>query len=110
MGFLIIFRLIIFVAYIGGGFGSGIHNILEAVAFGVPVIFGPNHQKFPEAGEIIEQGGGFGIVNAGDFGKVTDLLFSDEKILKMASMVCKNFIGERKGATQKVWAVIMQGN
>ena len=90
------------IAYIGGGFGSGIHNILEAAAFGVPVIFGPNHHKFPEANEIIDQGGGFSIADANDFKKVMDLLLSDEKILKMASMTCRNFVQSRKGATEMI--------
>ncbi|MBI4946702.1 MAG: 3-deoxy-D-manno-octulosonic acid transferase [Bacteroidetes bacterium] len=92
------------IAYIGGGFGSGIHNILEAVAFGVPVIFGPKHHKFPEANEIIAQGGGFCISNDNDLKKTMELLLSDEKILKMASMTCRNFVGQRKGATEKILA------
>jgi len=90
------------IAYIGGGFGSGIHNILEAVAFGVPVIFGPNHHKFPEAEEIIEQGGAFSIFNQEDFEKAMRLLLSDEKILKMASMICKNFVQQRRGVVEKI--------
>jgi 3-deoxy-D-manno-octulosonic-acid transferase len=90
------------VAFVGGGFGTGIHNIIEAVAFGVPVVFGPNHRKFPEAEEIIEQGGGFGISSANDFLKVMELLLTDDKILKMASMTCKNFIVQRKGAKEKI--------
>ncbi len=89
------------IAYIGGGFGAGIHNILEAVAFGVPVIFGPNHHKFPEAKEIVEQGGGFAITNEKDFNKSIELLLSDEKILMMASMVCKNFVQQRRGGFRK---------
>ena len=90
------------IAYIGGGFGAGIHNILEAVAFGAPVIFGPNHHKFPEAGEIITQGGGFSISNAEDFQKAMHLFLSDDKILKMASMVCKNFVQMRRGVVEKI--------
>ncbi len=90
------------IAYIGGGFGAGIHNILEAVAFGVPVIFGPNHHKFPEANEIIERGGGFSISDANDFNKAMQLLLSDEMVLKMASMTCKNFVGQRRGATDRI--------
>ncbi len=90
------------IAYIGGGFGSGIHNILEAVAFGVPVIFGPNHHKFPEAKEIVEQGGGFSIANENNFMKAMDLFLSDEKMLMMASMVCKNFVQQRRGASEKI--------
>lgn len=90
------------VAFIGGGFGAGIHNILEAVAFGVPVIFGPNHQKFPEAAEIVEQGGGFSVADVNDFKKVMDLLLSDPMVLKMASMTCKNFVQGRRGATERI--------
>jgi 3-deoxy-D-manno-octulosonic-acid transferase len=95
------------IAYIGGGFGAGIHNILEAVAFGVPVIFGPNHQKFPEAAEIIQQGGGFSIANADDFQKTMQLLLSDPMVLKMASMTCKNFVQGRRGATEKILGAIL---
>jgi 3-deoxy-D-manno-octulosonic-acid transferase len=94
------------IAYIGGGFGAGIHNILEAAAFGVPVIFGPNYDKFPEAGELIEQGGGFSIENANDFRKVMELFLSDQKILKMASMTCRNFVSQRKGATEKIMVAL----
>jgi len=90
------------IAYIGGGFGSGIHNILEAVAFGAPVIFGPNHHKFPEASEIIKQGGGFSVSDTGDLQKTMDLLLSDAMVLKMASMTCKNLVQSRKGATERI--------
>jgi len=94
------------VAYIGGGFGVGIHNILEAVAFGVPVLFGPNHRKFPEANEIAEQGGGFVIANTADFQKAMGLLVSDDKNLKIASAICKDFVGQRKGATGRILSAI----
>lgn len=90
------------IAYIGGGFGSGIHNILEAVAFGVPVTFGPNHHKFPEAKELIEKGGGFSIADENDLRKVITLLLSDEMVLKMASITCKTFVQQRRGAVQKI--------
>lgn len=52
------------VAYIGGGFGTGIHNILEAAVFEIPVFFGPNHHKFQEATDLIDEGVGFEITNA----------------------------------------------
>ena len=97
------------IAYIGGGFRSGIHNILEAAVFGVPVIFGPHHQKFPEANELIEHGGGFSVNDANGFKKAMDLLLSDEKILMMASMICKNFVSQRKGATEKVVSQVKIG-
>ena len=59
------------IAYIGGGFGAGIHNILEAAAFGKPVIFGPNYEKFKEANELIEKGGAFSISNSRQLNKTT---------------------------------------
>ena len=46
------------IAIVGGGFGAGIHNVLEPAAFGVPVLFGPNHTKYQEAQDLIAQGGG----------------------------------------------------
>ncbi|MFH1004082.1 MAG: glycosyltransferase N-terminal domain-containing protein [Bacteroidota bacterium] len=96
------------IAYIGGGFGSGIHNILEAVAFGVPVIFGPNHHKFPEANELIELGGAFIISDIEKCNKVVDLLFSDDKILKMASFVCKKFVKEKRGVVEKIVSSLLK--
>lgn len=54
-------------ALIGGAFGKGLHNIIEAAAFGLPVIFGPNHQKFPEAQQFIEAGFGFSVAHESDF-------------------------------------------
>ena len=90
------------IAYIGGGFGAGIHNILEAVAFGVPVIFGTNHKKFPEADELVQRGGGFSISGKEEFQKAIGLLLSDEMVLQMASMTCKNFVQGRKGATERI--------
>lgn len=94
------------VAYVGGGLGAGIHNILEPVAFGTPVMFGPNHQKFPEAAELIAQGGGFCISNSDTLIRTMKLLLSDDKILKMASMVCKKFVFERKGASERIFSHI----
>ncbi len=90
------------VAFVGGGFGAGLHNILEAIAFGVPALFGPNNSKFPEAGELITAGGAFEIAEAESFNKTTGFLFSDELILKMASMTCKNFIGQKRGAVERI--------
>ncbi|MGL4332897.1 MAG: 3-deoxy-D-manno-octulosonic acid transferase, partial [Bacteroidales bacterium] len=55
------------VAYIGGGFGAGIHNILEAAVYGMPVIWGPNFAKFREAKGLIESGGGFSIADKDEF-------------------------------------------
>lgn len=88
------------IAYIGGGFGSGIHNVLEAVAFGVPVMFGPNHHKFPEAKELIELKNAFEITTTSQLSDSINTLLSDSAALKTTSVNCKNFVEQRRGATE----------
>jgi len=87
-------------AYIGGGFGSGIHNILEAVTFGLPIVFGPNYQKFKEANELIELEGAKSISNYSEL-ETTILSFSD-----FDSSVSKNYIKNNAGATDIILSSI----
>ncbi|MBN1597277.1 MAG: 3-deoxy-D-manno-octulosonic acid transferase [Bacteroidales bacterium] len=87
------------VAYIGGGFGSGIHNILEAAVYGIPVVFGPNYQKFREAHEILKAGGGFSVSNAVELNKVFNELIRNKEKLKFASKQADNYIQKNLGAT-----------
>lgn len=89
------------IAFVGGGFGKGIHNILEAATFGLPVIFGPNYHKFVEAKELIKLGGAFSIRDASEFEK-TMLLLSDEQVLKTASQISRMYVQGRIGATEKI--------
>ena len=63
------------VAAIGGGFGKGIHNILEPACFGIPVVFGPNFIKFREAVELIKEGGAFTFSDYNEFASIADRLF-----------------------------------
>ena len=84
------------IAYIGGGFGVGIHNILEAVAFGLPVIFGPNYQKFNEATELINQNGAISISNYKELNSAINV-FSD-----FDKSIASNYIQENSGATTKI--------
>ncbi|HKR03364.1 MAG TPA: glycosyltransferase N-terminal domain-containing protein [Bacteroidia bacterium] len=89
-------------AYIGGAFGKGLHNILEAVVFGKPVFFGPNYQKFPEAGELIKSKTAFSISSAAELKtKIDELLSSDEEKKKI-EVAGKNYIEKNKGATNLV--------
>jgi len=81
-------------AYIGGGFGAGIHNILEAVAFGLPVVFGPNYQKFKEANELIELEGAKSISNYSEL--ETGIL----SFIDFDSSISKNYIKNNAGATE----------
>ena len=87
------------VAYIGGGFGNGIHNILEAVTFGKPVIFGPNYQKFKEAVDLIDLGGVFTVSNETNITSVFSKLFESDQYYNSISSICTTFIKENRGAT-----------
>lgn len=89
------------IAYIGGGFGKGIHNILEAATFGLPVVFGPNYQKFNEAKDLIQKGGAFSIATADEF-KKRIVLLTDTDALKKASLVAKQYVESNAGATEKI--------
>jgi 3-deoxy-D-manno-octulosonic-acid transferase len=96
------------IAYVGGGFGDGIHSILEAAAYGMPVIFGPNHQKFIEAKELIGNGGGFCVTGEEDLKETFSLLTKDGLVLRMASMASRNYVLSKKGATEKISRVLLQ--
>ncbi|MBL0330549.1 MAG: 3-deoxy-D-manno-octulosonic acid transferase [Bacteroidetes bacterium] len=93
------------IAFIGGGFGKGIHNILEAATFGLPIIFGPNYHKFSEAKELLKLGGGFSIKDESEFEK-SMLLLNDEQVLKTASQISKMYVHGNVGATNKILAGI----
>jgi 3-deoxy-D-manno-octulosonic-acid transferase len=94
------------VAYIGGGFGVGIHNILEAATYGKPVVFGPNYMKFREAVELIAAGGAFTINSAGEFDSVINKFFNDDMFLKNSSATAKNYVERNRGATSIIMKFI----
>jgi 3-deoxy-D-manno-octulosonic-acid transferase len=88
-------------AYIGGAFRDGVHNILEAVAFGLPVVFGDkNLDKFPETEELMKLGGAFSISNKEQASNILSKLLKNELYLKAASEICSNYIHDKAGATQ----------
>jgi 3-deoxy-D-manno-octulosonic-acid transferase len=90
------------IAYIGGGFGVGIHNILEAATFGLPVIFGPNYQKFREAVELTTEGGAFPIASEIElFTKLNNLL-TDKILLEKSASVSQNYVAKNVGSTQLI--------
>ncbi|HET8829379.1 MAG TPA: glycosyltransferase N-terminal domain-containing protein [Pelobium sp.] len=92
------------VAYIGGGFGTGIHNTLEAAAWGLPVVFGSNYRKFQEAQDLIAVGGGFTIANLQELNLIFDKLVNQPEFRKEAGKKAKNYVANNTGAT----AVIME--
>lgn len=93
------------VAYVGGGFTDGIHNLLEAAVWGRPVLFGPDHRKFPEAAGLIAAGGGAEVRNASDARAVLER-WRDSETLADAAERAERFVAERAGATQRVMALI----
>lgn len=94
------------VAYIGGGFGVGIHNTLEAAVWNMPVIFGPNNKKFQEAQGLLKSGGGFEINTYDDFSSLMGSLMNDETFLKQAGDKAGAFVAHLAGATDKVLASV----
>lgn len=94
------------VAYIGGGFGVGIHNTLEAAVWNMPVIFGPNNKKFQEAQGLLKSGGGFEINTYEDFSSLMSSLMNDETFLKQAGDKAGAFVAHLAGATDKVLASV----
>ena len=90
------------VTYIGGGFGAGIHNLLEAATYGKPVIFGPNHQKFKEAIDLKNEGSGFAISGTEDLINTCELLMSDQQKRSERGDAARNYVEHNSGATDKV--------
>ncbi len=90
------------IAYIGGGFGAGIHNILEAAVYNVPVIFGPNYQKFREANELITLGGAFSCSSYFELSGLFNSLVEDYAKLSKASEIAGQYIISNLGATDQI--------
>jgi len=88
-------------AYIGGGFGAGIHNTLEPMAHGLAVIFGPKYKKFAEAVYLEKSGGGFVINDQNDLKNIFNALSNEEK-RKIAAVKARKYIEENEGASVEV--------
>ena len=89
-------------AYIGGAFGKGLHNILEAAAYGMPVFFGPNYKKFNEAIELVKLGSAFSVNDHSEFMEAFSKLWKDENIRQSAAKKSGSFIEKNIGATNKI--------
>jgi 3-deoxy-D-manno-octulosonic-acid transferase len=90
------------IAYIGGGFGAGIHNTLEAAAFGMPVIFGPRYDKFKEARDLVEVKAGFSINGQEELNRVAGQLMTDDIARDAAAVTAKNYVRQNIGATDAI--------
>ena len=90
------------VTYVGGGFGVGIHNVLEAAVWNVPVIIGPNNKRFQEAQELMANGGCFEINSYDDFEQLMNRFANDQKFLEEASHKAGEYVKGKAGATQLI--------
>jgi 3-deoxy-D-manno-octulosonic-acid transferase len=90
------------VTYVGGGFGVGIHNVLEAAVWNVPVIIGPNNERFQEAQELMADGGCFEINNYDEFDQLMDRLTTDADFLADAGNKAAAYVRKKAGATTKI--------
>ena len=90
------------IAYIGGGFSTGIHNVMEPAIARLPVIFGPNYDNFQEAIELIDLGGGWSINNNKEFYNIANKLINNEKLLLIASEAATDVIHNNIGAATRV--------
>lgn len=90
------------IAYIGGGFGVGIHNTLEAAAFGLPVIFGPNYSKFKEAKDLVRLECGFSINNETELQSTVKFLIEDDERYQAISKKTKDYVRDNTGATDAI--------
>ena len=93
-------------AYIGGGFGAGIHNVLEAAVYGIPVIFGPKYQKFKEARDLLQVGGAFSITDEKTFESKMEELSTYRDLLEAAGVAAGDFVKSNIGATNRIIASI----
>lgn len=90
------------IAYIGGGFGAGIHNILEAAAYSIPVIFGPNYKKFKEARELLKDGGALSVTDTASLYSVIDNYVRHPQSVKINGKICGDYVKENTGAMLKI--------
>ncbi len=94
------------VSYVGGGFGVGIHNLLEAAVWNIPVVFGPNNEKFQEAQELKACGGGIEIDGPEAFKTKMDAFMADEQLLREKSAAAGGYVHSHSGATSKLLSVL----
>lgn len=95
-------------AYIGGGFGVGIHNTLEAAVYGIPVVFGPNHTAFREALGLIEVKGGFPIASSGDYQTIMKQFMTQPEVLAEAGKQAGDYVHLNSGATETIFNAVFK--
>jgi 3-deoxy-D-manno-octulosonic-acid transferase len=97
------------VCYIGGAFGDdGVHNVLEAAVYSRPVVFGPVYDKYIEAVELIDNGGGFSVENALELEELLNQLLQKEELYRQSSVLAGSYVKQKAGATQNIIQYIQE--
>lgn len=94
------------VAYVGGGFGVGIHNVPEAAVYGIPVLIGPNNKGFREAQDLLRMGGCFEVTGGTLFNAVMDHLLENSNLRQTRGKICKSYIESNAGASDQIFSVL----
>lgn len=94
------------VSYVGGGFGVGIHNVLEAAVWNIPVIFGPNNERFQEAQDLLASGGGRQIDGYQQFGSLMNSYIADDSLRKADGDKAAQYVSSKAGATRKILSAV----
>jgi len=97
-----------YIAAIGGGFGKGIHNILEPACWGIPVIFGPRYKKFKEALDLIKEKGAMTFNSFEEFSDIIDKWLKDEPFYLKSAKTASSYVNKNIGATGKILKEILQ--
>ena len=96
------------VAYVGGGFGAGIHNTLEPATYGIPLAFGPRYAKFREACQLIEYGAARSVSSAEEFAAWFESMLTDESLRAKAGAAAKAYTQSNLGATDLILRAIVK--
>lgn len=97
------------ITYVGGGFGDdGVHNVLEAAVYGKPVVFGPEYDKYVEAEDLVEAGGGFPIENALELEQKLNSLLNDQAQYEASCVAARNYVYSKKGATESILQYVQE--
>ncbi len=94
------------VAYVGGSFGPGVHNVLEPAVYGIPVLFGPKMGNSHEAGELLRAGCGFKVTSSDELYRILDMFFSDEAQRQKAADIARHLVKAHMGTTDKTVALV----
>ena len=90
------------IAYVGGGFKTGLHNVLEPATFGIPILIGPQYQKFKEAQDLVQLGGCLVVTNQEELNNRIKTLFNQQNTVEEVGLISKNYVKNNLGATDQI--------